>query len=226
MDFLAVGNKRSNESEVSEDNEEAINGDSNENSKGLGKAGSSSWMKLMEGFNPAILLSLSSCSGEESDSSKNLLCQQSGFGSAIAVLAQSHLERVCPLKRPVGPAVPEKQSRVSAQLTIFYGGTVNVYDDISADKAQAIMLLASSGNHGGFGSQSPPEKSVSLAVYNQPARKISDLPIARKQSLQRFLEKRQDRRQAKTPYAIDENAKPKPSPSPPPISSSPTLQAT
>ncbi|KAG9458738.1 hypothetical protein H6P81_003246 [Aristolochia fimbriata] len=33
-----------------------------------------------------------------------------------------------------------------AQLTIFYGGTVNVYDDISVEKAQAIMFLAGNGN--------------------------------------------------------------------------------
>nr|AJF93426.1 groupV JAZ protein [Taxus chinensis] len=31
-----------------------------------------------------------------------------------------------------------------AQLTIFYAGTVNVYDDVPADKAQGLMLLAAS----------------------------------------------------------------------------------
>ncbi|TXG57185.1 hypothetical protein EZV62_018498 [Acer yangbiense] len=33
-----------------------------------------------------------------------------------------------------------------AQLTIFYAGTVNVYEDISPEKAQAIMLLAGNGS--------------------------------------------------------------------------------
>ncbi|XP_059278609.1 protein TIFY 6B-like isoform X1 [Lycium ferocissimum] len=38
-----------------------------------------------------------------------------------------------------------KGSAAPAQLTIFYGGTVNVFDDISPEKAQAIMFLAGSG---------------------------------------------------------------------------------
>ncbi|RWW23175.1 hypothetical protein GW17_00012590 [Ensete ventricosum] len=52
-----------------------------------------------------------------------------------------------------------KPTRTSAQLTIFYAGTVNVYDDVSVDKvccspnifsfqAQAIMMLASKGSNG------------------------------------------------------------------------------
>ncbi|KAI3453159.1 hypothetical protein Pfo_009822 [Paulownia fortunei] len=41
--------------------------------------------------------------------------------------------------------INSKASSVPAQLTIFYGGTVNVFDDISPEKAQAIMFLAGNG---------------------------------------------------------------------------------
>ncbi|CAJ1932624.1 unnamed protein product [Sphenostylis stenocarpa] len=38
-----------------------------------------------------------------------------------------------------------KSSMSAPKLTIFYAGTVNVFDDITPDKAQAIMLMAGSG---------------------------------------------------------------------------------
>ncbi|XP_049389227.1 protein TIFY 6B-like isoform X2 [Solanum stenotomum] len=43
------------------------------------------------------------------------------------------------------PWFNSKSSAAPAQLTIFYGGTVNVFDDISPEKAQAIMFLAGHG---------------------------------------------------------------------------------
>ncbi|KAI3729285.1 hypothetical protein L6452_17938 [Arctium lappa] len=43
------------------------------------------------------------------------------------------------------PWYSSKAASAPAQLTIFYGGIVNVYDDISPEKAQAIMFLAGKG---------------------------------------------------------------------------------
>lgn len=43
------------------------------------------------------------------------------------------------------PWFNSKGSAAPAQLTIFYGGTVNVFEDISPEKAQAIMFLAGNG---------------------------------------------------------------------------------
>ncbi|XVF88924.1 hypothetical protein PTKIN_Ptkin19aG0089900 [Pterospermum kingtungense] len=108
----------------------------------------------------------------------------------------------------------------TAQMTIFYGGQVIVFNDFPADKAKEIMLLASKGfnpnpvkTNTPFTSTNtiarspiesgvPPPSNVVPSFGNnvtqqsiQPAQKPipGDLPIARRASLHRFLEKRKDR---------------------------------
>ncbi|XP_039057819.1 protein TIFY 10A-like [Hibiscus syriacus] len=79
----------------------------------------------------------------------------------------------------------------TAQMTIFYGGQMIVFNDFPADKANEIMLLA--GNtvtQDCLRSAQPPIPAGGKP--NSPLRG-SHLPIARRASLHRFLAKRKDR---------------------------------
>ncbi|CAN6285472.1 unnamed protein product [Urochloa humidicola] len=89
---------------------------------------------------------------------------------------------------------PEPAER--APLTIFYGGKMVVFDDFPAEKAEEIMHLA-----GGSGNAA----ENALAQPN-----LTDMPIARKASLKRFLQKRKNRLTAGDPYpaAASESSKP------------------
>ncbi|KAG0494527.1 hypothetical protein HPP92_005521 [Vanilla planifolia] len=102
------------------------------------------------------------------------------------------------------PPANSKDSQ-NGQLTIFYGGNVVVLDDFPPEKAMELMQLAS-GSPQKLSFAAPTTVSTdhvscrlpSLAPQPQP--NFSDLPIARKASLHRFLEKRKDRISAKAPY--------------------------
>jgi jasmonate ZIM domain-containing protein len=116
------------------------------------------------------------------------------------------------------PASDATREQEKQQLTIFYGGKVLVFNDFPADKAKGLMQLASKGNPVVENVSAPttvtdstkvqtavpaPETSLPAAPADapKPARpNTSDMPIARKASLHRFLEKRKDRLHAKAPY--------------------------
>lgn len=158
-------------------------------------------------------------------SSINLFTNQSGFGSPIGLKGGFDHKTWLDDNQAVSSGhvmnFRPKQSR--AQLTIFYGGTVNVYNDIPANKAQAILLIAGGGNYCNYpiipvapkGRESQitelktlhprMELSKGSQIQHAPAswKMYADLPLARKYSLQRFLEKRKDRlnANAKSPYS-------------------------
>ncbi|RCV42890.1 hypothetical protein SEVIR_9G254500v4 [Setaria viridis] len=81
---------------------------------------------------------------------------------------------------------PEAGPAPTAQLTIVYGGRALVLDDVPEDRAADLLRLAAAAAARGVTGQ------LSSA---------DDLPVARKASLQRFMEKRKGRAAARAaPY--------------------------
>lgn len=141
--------------------------------------------------------------------SMDLFPQQSGFASKEEV----------PNKVD---SSANKSEQETAQMTIFYGGKVIVFNDFPAEKAKEVMLLASKE------SSQRPTTFASMPVQNPiepinlvpasanvvsnfgnriqerpqqtPQPRVTEIPIARKASLTRFLEKRKDRITARAPY--------------------------
>ncbi|KAJ8500376.1 hypothetical protein OPV22_010928 [Ensete ventricosum] len=102
-----------------------------------------------------------------------------------------------------------------SQLTIFYGGKVLVFDDFPGDKVRDLMQMAANeiaaAKNLSFPAPSPTSILASASNWREPPppppglpspaeANASDMPIARRNSLHRFLEKRKDRISSKAPY--------------------------
>ncbi|CAI9297537.1 unnamed protein product [Lactuca saligna] len=109
---------------------------------------------------------------------------------------------------PVQPQTTAGQNQ-SRPMTIFYNGQVIVFNDLAPEKVKEILMLAGKGVP-----QKPtkPEELSNNMVHDsikiqRPQPVVADLPIARKASLARFLEKRKDRITARSPYQTQGDSK-------------------
>ncbi|XP_008784340.1 protein TIFY 10a [Phoenix dactylifera] len=156
-------------------------------------------------------------SDQPSPKSMELFPQHAGFDS-LAVSAKKESSVISHNKEP------EKN-----QLTIFYAGKVLVLDNFPAEKVGDLMQMASkeslAAKNLSFTTPSSTtaarlefshQHSSNIACNSgsqtlmlqdsmpKPAQaNASDMPIARKNSLHRFLEKRKDRISTKAPYQVN-----------------------
>nr|CAD1839024.1 unnamed protein product [Ananas comosus var. bracteatus] len=87
-----------------------------------------------------------------------------------------------------GARVEAGDDTATSPLTIFYNGTVGVFE-LTHDKAKNILRMAAEASNGGI-SEASEEKMVS---GDNECLNGGELPIARRKSLQRFLERRKER---------------------------------
>lgn len=124
---------------------------------------------------------------------------------------RSRLPQYISLESFLKPDDCTNETGSAKQMTIFYGGQVMVFDYVSADKARDLMIAAINGSP-----NSQIQNRVQLASTSNSSSETfgsehilpgfqengTDLPIARRVSLHKFLEKRKDRATGRAPYQL------------------------
>nr|QXL99901.1 jasmonate-ZIM-domain protein JAZ1a [Zea mays] len=99
----------------------------------------------------------------------------------------------------------EAAGEEAQQLTIFYGGKVVVFDRFPSAKVKDLLQIVSPPGadavvDGAGAGAAVPTQNLPRPPHDSLS---ADLPIARRNSLHRFLEKRKDRITAKAPYQVN-----------------------
>ncbi|KAM0917170.1 hypothetical protein ACQ4PT_009714 [Festuca glaucescens] len=103
------------------------------------------------------------------------------------------------LEAPTGNQ--DARAEYAQQLTIFYGGKVVVVDNFPSTEVKALLQMANAAGDGAGSGSAVPQSLPGSARSHLP-----DLPIARRNSLHRFLEKRKGRITAKAPYQANSSS--------------------
>lgn len=98
-----------------------------------------------------------------------------------------------------------EEEEEAQQLTIFYGGKVVVFDRFPSAKVKDLLQIVSPPGadavvDGAGAGAAVPTQNLPRPSHDSLS---ADLPIARRNSLHRFLEKRKDRITAKAPYQVN-----------------------
>ncbi|XP_071731959.1 protein TIFY 10A-like [Rutidosis leptorrhynchoides] len=93
----------------------------------------------------------------------------------------------CTIKGSCSEAVTKPKT---AQMTIFYGGQVVVIDDVSEDRVKDLIQMVKNSEPS---NRIENEISETKESVKGKGKDSSDLPIARRASLHKFLAKRKDR---------------------------------
>uniref|UniRef100_A0ACD5YFE4 Uncharacterized protein n=1 Tax=Avena sativa TaxID=4498 RepID=A0ACD5YFE4_AVESA len=101
----------------------------------------------------------------------------------------------------MAPATGNRDAENAEQLTIFYGGKVVVVDNFPSTQVKALLQMANAAGDDGAADKAGGSGEIPLGLPRPAHENLpADLPIARRNSLHRFLEKRKGRITAKAPY--------------------------
>ncbi|WVZ55689.1 hypothetical protein U9M48_006317 [Paspalum notatum var. saurae] len=142
---------------------------------------------------PAVAMGLMPAGGTDAAAAADLQAAAAPEAETTAVL-ELFPQQAGTLKDEQQIRKRKEPAAERAPLTIFYGGKMVVFDDFPAEKADEIMQLVAGS---GTGNTTAAQQNNALG---QPTAGLTDMPLARKVSLRRFLEKRKNRLTAADPY--------------------------
>ncbi|XWS68761.1 hypothetical protein CRYUN_Cryun04dG0119700 [Craigia yunnanensis] len=143
-------------------------------------------------MNPQLIKSvIASGLTNQSQDNVNQIDSNKSFSVPSSPKEAQSLFPTSPLLSPAARVTSENGPE-TAPLTIFYNGTVSIFN-VPRDKAECILKLAVEGSSRNVESTDSKVANPSSDQQQLLETLNGDLPIARKKSLQRFLEKRKER---------------------------------